>query len=49
MVKNDDPHRAERSARIRFVNELMRVWVALVRADELHIYRLSKVGYAWRA
>jgi hypothetical protein len=47
VAKDDDPHRAERLARIRFVYEQLRLWEALVFADELDISLLPKVGYAW--
>ena len=47
VAKDDDPHRVERLARIRFVYEQLRLWEALVFADELDIQLLPKVGYAW--
>jgi putative transposase len=46
-AKDDDPHRVERLARIRFVYEHLRLWEAMVFADELDIHLLPKVGYAW--
>jgi putative transposase len=36
-----------RLARIRFVSEQLRLYEALVFADELDIHLLPKVGYAW--
>jgi putative transposase len=47
VAKDDDPQRVERLARIRFVYEQLRLWEALVFADELDIQLLPKVGYAW--
>jgi putative transposase len=47
VAKDDDPHRVERLARIRFVYEQLRLGEALVFADELDIQLLPKVGYAW--
>jgi putative transposase len=47
VAKDDDPHRVERLARIRFVYEQLRLWEAMVFADELDIHLLPKVGYAW--
>jgi putative transposase len=47
VAKDDDPHRVERLARIRFVYERLRPWEAMVFADELDIHLLPKVGYAW--
>jgi transposase len=47
VAKDDDPHRVERLARIRFVYEQLRLWEAIVFADELDIHLLPKVGYAW--
>jgi putative transposase len=47
VAKDDDPHRVERLARIRFVYERLRLWEAMVFADELEIHRLPKVGDAW--
>lgn len=47
VAKDDDPHRVERLARIRWVYEHLRLWEALVFADELDIHLLPKVGYAW--
>jgi transposase len=47
VAKDDDPHRVERLARIRFVYEHLRLWEAIVFADELDIHLLPKVGYAW--
>jgi transposase len=47
VAKDDDPQRVERLARIRVVYEQLRLWEALVFADELDIHLLPKVGYAW--
>lgn len=47
VAKDDDPQRVERLARIRFRYEQLRLWEALVFADELDIHLLPKVGYAW--
>jgi transposase len=47
VAKDDDPHRVERLARIRFVYERLRLGEALVFADELDIHLLPKVGSAW--
>lgn len=47
VAKDDDPHRVERLARIRFIYEQLRLWEAIVFADELDIHLLPKVGYAW--
>jgi DDE superfamily endonuclease/Winged helix-turn helix len=46
-AKDDDPQRVERLARIRVLYEQLRLWEALVFADELDIHLLPKVGYAW--
>jgi putative transposase len=37
----------ERLARIRYVCEQLRLWEALVFADELAIPLMPRVGYAW--
>jgi putative transposase len=47
VAKDDDPHRVDRLARIRWVYEHLQLWEALVFADELDIHLLPKVGYAW--
>jgi transposase len=47
VAKDDDPHRVERLARIRFVYEQLRLCEAIVFADELDIHLLPKVGSAW--
>jgi putative transposase len=47
VAKDDDPHRVERLARIRWVLEQLKFDEALVFADELDLHRLSKVGGAW--
>jgi putative transposase len=47
VAKDDDPHRVERLARIRFIYEQLRLWEAIVFADELDIQLLPKIGAAW--
>jgi transposase len=47
VAKDDDPHRVERLARIRYVYEQLRLCEAMVCADELDISLLPKVGCAW--
>lgn len=47
VAKDDDPHRVVRLARIRFVYEQLRLYEALVCADERAIHLWPKVGYAW--
>ena len=47
VAKDDDPHRVDRLARIRWVYEHLQLWEVLVFADELDIQLLPKVGYAW--
>jgi transposase len=47
VAQDDDPHRVERLARIRFVYEQLRLCETIVFADELDIHLLPKVGYAW--
>jgi putative transposase len=47
VAKDDDPHRVERLARIRWVLEQLKFGEALVFADELDIHLLPKVGCAW--
>ena len=47
VAKDDDPHRVERLARIRFVYERLRLGEALVFADELDSHLRPKVGSAW--
>jgi putative transposase len=47
VAKDDDPHRVDRLARIRFVYERLQLWEAIVFADELDIQLLPKVGSAW--
>jgi DDE superfamily endonuclease len=46
-AKNDDLHRVERLARIRFRCEQRQCHEAMVFADELDIHLLPKVGCAW--
>jgi putative transposase len=48
VAKDNDPHRVDRVARLRWVYERLQVWEALVFADEWDIHLLPKVGYAWR-
>jgi transposase len=47
VAKDDDPHRVERLARIRYVFEQLQPCAAMVFADELDIALLPKVGAAW--
>jgi DDE superfamily endonuclease len=47
VAKDDDPHRVERLARIRFVYEQWRLCEAIVCADELDIHLWPQVGCAW--
>jgi putative transposase len=47
VAKDNDPHRVDRLARLRWVYERLQVWEALVFADELDIPLLPKEGYAW--
>jgi putative transposase len=47
VAKDDDPHRVDRLARIRFAHEQLRPCEALVCADELDIQLLPNVGCAW--
>jgi transposase len=47
VAKDDDPHRIERLAHIRLVYEQLRLWEAIVFADELDIHVLPTVGSAW--
>ena len=47
VAKDDDPHRLERLARIRYIFERLTCCEALVFADELDIHLLPKVGCAW--
>jgi transposase len=47
VAKDDDPHRIERLARIRFQHEHLRAHELMVFADELDIHLLPKVGAAW--
>jgi transposase len=47
VAKDDDPHRVERLARIRFAYEQLRRCETIVFADELDMHLLPKVGYAW--
>jgi putative transposase len=47
VAKDDDPHRVERLARIRFLFEQLKFGEAMVFADELDIHLLPKVGCAW--
>lgn len=47
VAKDDDPHRIERLARIRFHAENLLAQEVMVFADELAIHLLPKVGAAW--
>jgi transposase len=47
VAKDDDPHRVERLARIRWVREQLKFGEALRFADELDIHLWPKVGCAW--
>ena len=47
VAKDDDPHRIERLARIRFQHEHLHAQEVMVFADELDIHLLPKVGAAW--
>src|SRR6266511_3016859 len=47
VAKDDDPHRVERLARIRFRFEPLKLYEAMVFADELDIHLVPKVGCAW--
>jgi putative transposase len=47
VAKDDDPHRVERLARIRYIFEQLKQCEAMVFADELDIQLLPKVGCAW--
>jgi putative transposase len=46
-TKDDDPHRIERLARIRFHHEHLQASEVMVFADELDIHLLPKIGAAW--
>jgi putative transposase len=47
VAKDDDPHRIDRLARIRFHHENLQAQEVMVFADELDIHLLPKVGAAW--
>jgi putative transposase len=47
VATDDDPHRGERLARIRFHHEHWQAHAVMVFADELDIALLPKVGAAW--
>jgi transposase len=47
VAKDDDPHRVERLARIRYIFEQLKRSETMVFADELAIHLLAKVGCAW--
>jgi transposase len=47
VAKDDDPHRVERLARIRYSFEQLKLGEARVFADELDLHLLPKVGCAW--
>src|SRR5215510_13157330 len=48
VAKDDDPHRLERLARMRFPHENLQAHEVMVFADALDIHLLPKVGAAWR-
>ena len=48
VAKDDDPHRIERLARIRFAHDNLQAHEIMVFADELAIHLLPKIGAAWR-
>jgi putative transposase len=47
IAKDDDPHRIERLARIRFQHEHLQAHEVMIFADELDIHLLPKIGAAW--
>jgi transposase len=47
VAKDNDPQRVGRLARIRYQFEQLRLYEAMVFADELDIHLLPKVGYTW--
>jgi len=47
VAKDDDPHRIERLARMRFHDENLAAHAMMVFADALEIHLLPKVGAAW--
>ena len=47
MAKDDDPHRIDRLAWIRFHHETLQAHEIMVFADALDIHLLPKVGAAW--
>jgi transposase len=47
VAKDDDPHRIERLARIRFHHDHLQAHEVMVFADELDMHLLPKVGAAW--
>jgi putative transposase len=47
VAKDDDPHRIERLARMRFQHEHLHAQEVMVFADERDIHLLPKVGAAW--
>jgi transposase len=47
VAKEDEPHRLERLARIRFAHDHLQAHALMVFADELAIHLLPKVGAAW--
>jgi transposase len=47
VAKDDDPHRIDRLARMRFHAETLQAHEVMVFADELDIHLLPKVGAAW--
>jgi putative transposase len=47
VAKDDDPHRVQRVARLRFHHENLHAHEVMVFADERDIHLLPKVGAAW--
>src|SRR5215471_2663007 len=47
IAKDDDPHRIDRLAWIRFHHETLQAHEVMVFADELDIHLLPKIGAAW--
>jgi putative transposase len=47
VAKDDDPHRSERLARMRFHHDHLQAQEMMVCADALDIHLLPKVGAAW--
>jgi hypothetical protein len=47
VPRDDDPHRGERLARIRFHHDNLPAQEVMVFTDELDMYLLPKIGVAW--